>query len=120
MRELAAMRMPVTFAAIVMLVGLLWSAPGMAQGNPPDAGTTAADSRAQSRVAQSRVRRVRPRILVQPRYPYRRYHSVYPLPYEVEYPGPNAKRDCSVRYVSEYRPSGTVVVPRMSCWWVRG
>jgi hypothetical protein len=119
MRELAAMRMPVTFAAIVMSAGLLWSAPGMAQSNPPDAGATAANSRAQSQV-QRQIRRVRPRILVQPRYPYRRYHSFYPLPYDVEYPGPHAKRDCSVRYVSEYRPSGTVVVPRMNCWWVRG
>jgi hypothetical protein len=108
-----------------MLAGLLWSAPGMAQSNPPGLSAAAANSRAQGQVvqgqvAQSRVRRVRPRILVQPRYPYRRYHSLYPLPYDVEYPGPNAKRDCSVRYVSEYRPSGTVVVPRMNCWWVRG
>jgi len=118
------MRMPVTLAAIVMSAGLLWSAPGMAQsnlaqGNPPDS-SAAANSRAQSQETRSRVRRVRPRILVQPRYPYRRYHSLYPLPYEVEYPGPHAKRDCSVRYVSEYRPSGTVIVPRMNCRWVRG
>jgi hypothetical protein len=119
MRELAAMRMPVTLAAIVLTAGL-WSAPGMAQSSPPDAGAAAANSRAQSQTAQSQVRRTRPRIRVQPLYPYRRYHSFYPLPYDVEYPGPNAKRDCSVRYVSEYRPSGTVVVPRMSCWWVRG
>jgi hypothetical protein len=116
MRELAAMRMPVTLGAIAMSAGLLWSAPGIAQSNPPDANVAAAaDSR-----AQSRVKRVRPRILVQPRYPYRRYHSVYPLPYDVEAPGPHARRDCAVRYVSEYRPSGTVVVSRMSCWWVRG
>jgi len=114
------MRMPVMFAAIVMSAGLLWSASGMAQSNPRDMAVTAANSRAQSQTTQSRVRRVRPRILVQPRYPYRRYHAVYPLPYDVEYPGPRARRDCSVRYVSEYRPSGTVVVPRMSCWWVRG
>ena len=34
--------------------------------------------------------------------------------------GPNAKRECHVRYVQDYRPSGTVIVPRMQCWWVNG
>ena len=118
MRELAGMRMPVTLAAVVMSAGLLWSAPGMAQSSPPGGNAaTAADSLAQAR---PQVRRVRPRIHVQRIYPYRRYHSFYPLPYDVEYPGPNARRDCTVRYVSEYRLSGTVVVPRMNCWGVRG
>jgi hypothetical protein len=36
------------------------------------------------------------------------------------FPGRNAVRDCSAIYVQEYRPSGTVIVPRMSCSWVRG
>ena len=62
----------------------------------------------------------RPRIEVRPRYPYRTFHSIYPLPYDVEYPGPNAKCECVAKMVTEYRPSGTVVVPRMHCWWVRG
>ena len=31
--------------------------------------------------------------------------------------GPNAVRQCSARYVQEVRPSGVVIVPRMSCWW---
>lgn len=71
--------------------------------------------------ARAPVRRVaRPRIDVRPYYPYRRYHSVYPLPYDIEYPGPYARRDCSVRYVTEYRPSGNVVTARTRCWWVRG
>jgi hypothetical protein len=35
-------------------------------------------------------------------------------------PGPNAVRVCSARYVQEYRPSGTVIVPRMSCHWRQG
>lgn len=34
--------------------------------------------------------------------------------------GPRAVRQCSVRYVQEFRPSGTVIVPRMHCWWERG
>ncbi len=36
------------------------------------------------------------------------------------YPGRNAVRECSVNYVQEYRPSGTVIVPRMSCVWRPG
>jgi hypothetical protein len=57
---------------------------------------------------------------VRPIYPYRHFHSVYPVPYRFEYPGPNAKRECVARYVEERRPSGTVVTPRMHCWWVPG
>jgi hypothetical protein len=36
------------------------------------------------------------------------------------FPGRNAVRDCTATYVQEYRPSGTVIVPRMSCYWRRG
>jgi hypothetical protein len=36
------------------------------------------------------------------------------------YPGPNAVRECNATYVQEYRPSGTVIVPHMSCHWRRG
>ncbi len=108
------MRGIVTFAAIAGLGVLSFSgSPGAAETAPPDAVAGAAtDISSQSRA--------RTRIRVQRYYPYRRYHSFYPLPYDIEYPGPNARRDCSVRYVQEYRPSGTVVVPRMNCWWVRG
>jgi hypothetical protein len=35
-------------------------------------------------------------------------------------PGPNAVRDCTATYVPEYRPSGTVITPRMNCYWRRG
>jgi len=109
------MRGIVTLAAIAALGALLFSvSPGAAETALPDAAGTATDVSSQSRA------RPRTRIRVQKYYPYRRYHSFYPLPYDVEYPGPNARRDCSVRYVQEYRPSGTVVVPRMNCWWVRG
>jgi hypothetical protein len=105
-----------TFAAIAALGALLFSAsPGVAETAPSDAAAgTATEFSSQNRA------RPRTRIRVQKYYPYRRYHSLYPLPYDIEYPGPNAKRACTARYVQEYRPSGTVVVPRMSCWWVRG
>jgi hypothetical protein len=33
------------------------------------------------------------------------------------YPGPNAVRICNAWYEQEYRPSGTVIVPRMRCYW---
>lgn len=73
-------------------------------------------------LVQERVLRQRPRarIRVQPQYPYRRFHTTYPLPYAVEYPGPGARRACVSRMVTEHRLSGTVIVPRMHCWWVRG
>ena len=35
-------------------------------------------------------------------------------------PGPDAVRQCSFRLAPEYRPSGTVIVPLMHCWWERG
>jgi hypothetical protein len=35
-------------------------------------------------------------------------------------PGPNAVRDCTATYVREYRPSGTVITPRMNCYWRGG
>ena len=33
---------------------------------------------------------------------------------------PNAVRACNAWYEQEYRPSGTVIVPRMRCRWVAG
>jgi hypothetical protein len=66
--------------------------------------------------SQATTMRTRPRIRVYPRYP-RPYTTLYPLPYGVDYPGPNAVRQCVSRLVTEYRPSGTVIVPRMRCWW---
>jgi hypothetical protein len=48
--------------------------------------------------------------------PYDEPDDVYPR----YYPGPNAVRECNATYVQEYRPSGTVIVPRMSCHWRRG
>ncbi len=32
-------------------------------------------------------------------------------------PGPNSKRYCRAWLAQEYRISGTVIVPRMQCWW---
>jgi hypothetical protein len=34
-------------------------------------------------------------------------------------PGANAVRQCTAWLAPEYRPSGTVIVPHMQCWWER-
>jgi hypothetical protein len=36
------------------------------------------------------------------------------------YPGPDAVRQCTAWLAPEYRLSGTVIVPKMRCWWERG
>jgi hypothetical protein len=65
----------------------------------------------------SEQRRVRPRtrLRVFPRTEPGQ-DGVYPR----YYPGRNAVRECNATYVQEYRPSGTVIVPRMSCVWRPG
>ena len=77
------------------------------------------DNEALSARAQAQPRRVRPRIRVTPAYPYRLQSTDYPTPYPIEYPGPGAVRQCTSWLAQEFRPSGTVVVPQMRCWWVR-
>jgi hypothetical protein len=52
------------------------------------------------------------RLRVQPNYEAEP-DGVYPR----YYPGRNAVRECNATYVQEYRPSGTVIVPRMNCAW---
>jgi hypothetical protein len=81
-------------------------------------------SRAQStppavRVAQAEpsdappVRRT-PRLRIYP------YDEPVPEVYPRYNPGPNSVRECNATYVQEYRPSGTVIVPRMHCFWRPG
>ena len=48
--------------------------------------------------------------------PYYSPDGVYPR-YN---PGPDSVRVCNGTYVEEHRPSGTVIVPRVSCYWRRG
>jgi hypothetical protein len=71
----------------------------LAQAAPPDA-------------PPRRAYRSQPRLRVTPN---NGYDTIYPH-YN---PGPNAVRVCNAHYVQEYRPSGTVIVPRMSCYWQR-
>jgi hypothetical protein len=64
--------------------------------------------------AQRRYRRPLRRLPIYPREEWET--DVYPR-YN---PGPNAVRDCTATYVQEHRPSGTVIVPHMNCYWRRG
>ena len=102
-------------ACAATIIALALTAPGAAAPlAQPSVAPLATDFSAQRRVKQ------RPQIRVTPRYRHRHYNAVYPLPYDFDYPGPYAKRQCVARLVQEARPSGTVVVPRMWCRWVRG
>lgn len=56
------------------------------------------------------------RVRIYPRYQAEPGPDVYPR-YN---PGPNAVRVCNASYVQEYRPSGTVIVPHMTCVWSHG
>jgi hypothetical protein len=81
----------------------------LAQSAPPGALPSRATPPAASELS-AQTRRPRVRIFREDE------RGVYPS-YN---PGPNAVRDCSATYVREYRPSGTVIVPRMNCFWRRG
>ena len=104
------------FAVLAFGVALIAAATDEATAQSTG-GATRAYAQAGSK---SKRARVRPRIRVTPIYPYRLQSLPYPAPYDIEYPGPNAVRQCSARLVQEFRPSGTVIVPRMTCWWERG
>ncbi|MEA2890946.1 MAG: hypothetical protein QOI05_1739 [Bradyrhizobium sp.] len=66
--------------------------------------------------AQSRRVRHPPRLRVYPSYPGYSPDDVYPR----YFPGRNAVRDCTATLVQEFRPSGTVITPRMNCFWRPG
>jgi hypothetical protein len=96
--------------AILAGAGLLSAAGARAQTAPQ--GTQLAQASPATEVPVLR-RRPPPRVRVYPRY---QSDGVYPR----YYPGRNAVRDCTATYVQENRPSGTVIVPRMNCFWRRG
>jgi len=70
----------------------------LAQAAPPDA-------------PPRRVYRPQTRLRVTPND--NGYDTIYPH----YYPGPNDVRVCNAHYEQEYRPSGTVIVPKMHCYW---
>jgi len=76
-------------AGLIVLVGLAAATPAISYAG-------ASDTREMS--AQT----ARPRVTITPRT-----RSL----------GPNAKRYCRSWLEKEYRVSGTVIVPKMQCWW---
>ncbi|MDO9059378.1 MAG: hypothetical protein Q7U92_10220 [Bradyrhizobium sp.] len=102
----------VTAALLAACVGLLASET-VAQVQTAPSGTRTAQAVPTDTSAQQRRRVIR-RVPVYPREEWR--PDVYPR-YN---PGPNAVRDCTATYVQEYRPSGTVITPRMNCYWRPG
>jgi hypothetical protein len=105
-----------TIVGAAMSVGLalaLWAGgPAAGAAQAQQAGAPAAMAAAPTEL--SAQRRPPRRLRIYPRY----YAPDGVVPrYN---PGPNAVRDCTATYVQEYRPSGTVSVPRMNCFWRRG
>jgi hypothetical protein len=85
----------------------------------PAAPAFAHDAALRAPTEFSAQERQRPRIRVQPQpqppaWPYPR-----PDNYSWPAPGP-AYRQCEDWYLTEYRPSGTVITPQTRCRWVRG
>jgi hypothetical protein len=102
----------VTLASILTGVVSLLAAGAQAQ-------TATQDTRIAQTVADEPsvppARRPARRVRIYPRY-QAEPDGVYPR----YFPGQNAVRECNATYVQEYRPSGTVIVPRMNCYWRRG
>jgi hypothetical protein len=93
---------------------LLPVATAQAQSAPRGQAAQASQPAGTELSAQSRrVRRPPTRIRVYPRY---NPDDVYPR----YFPGRNAVRDCTATYVEEFRPSGTVITPRLNCFWRPG
>jgi hypothetical protein len=96
----------------------------------PATGANAQTSPAGQRMAQaaqpvsaevSAQRRVRSpaRLRVYPNDEYPN-DKLGPGVYPRYFPGRDAVRECNAIYVQEYRPSGAVIVPRVSCFWRPG
>lgn len=104
-------------AVLIALAGLaLWTISQAGAQTLPQGARTANTSQSATDIsAQRHLRRPPTRLRVQPYYDPG-FDGVYPR----YYPGRNAVRECTATYVQEYRPSGTVIVPRMSCFWRPG
>ena len=99
----------VTVALLAASAGLLLTeTSALAQSAPGDRAAQVAPTDV------SAQRRALRRVPIYPRETWR--PDVYPQ----YYPGPNAVRICNAHYVQEYRPSGTVITPRMHCYWRPG
>jgi hypothetical protein len=102
----------VTAALLTAFAGLLLFG-AAAQAQTAASGIRTAQAVPSDTSSQQRRRVIR-RVPVYPREEWR------PPVYPQYYPGRNAVRDCTATYVQEYRPSGTVITPRMNCYWRPG
>lgn len=114
-------KMRIKTAAIAVLAGFvsllvvsLLAAGAQAQTAPGTQVAQASQPAADDPAAPA-ARRPTKRVRIYPRY-QAEPDGVYPR----YFPGRNAVRECNATYVQEYRPSGTVIVPRMNCYWRRG
>lgn len=103
MTRIVTVALSVAFAGLLLAGTAAQTATGVRSAQQPAQGVT--DASSQNR----KLRRV-------PIYRPEWEPDVYPR-YN---PGPNAVRDCTATYVREYRPSGTVITPRMNCYWRPG
>lgn len=99
-----------TAAILAALAGVFALPAEVASAQSASSGVRVAQAAPQDTPAPRR--RPPPRLRVTP---YVEQEGVYPH-YN---PGPNAVRVCNATYVQEYRPSGTVIVPHMTCYWRR-
>ncbi|QHO72925.1 hypothetical protein ACH79_10045 [Bradyrhizobium sp. CCBAU 051011] len=108
------MKRIVTVAIWAALAGLLLpAAVAQAQTAAPELRIAPAPEAVVTDVSAQRRRPLR-------RVPIYRQEEWAPDVWPRYNPGPNAVRDCTAHYVQEYRPSGTVITPRMNCYWRRG
>jgi hypothetical protein len=105
-------------AIVLVFGGLLALAGADAHAQTPAAGAQIEQASPASAEQQNRSQRA-----ARPAVRLRVYPSYRPEPDGVSpryFPGPNAVRSCSVKYLQEFRPSGTVITPHMSCAWRQG
>jgi hypothetical protein len=104
----------VTAAMVTAFAGFLLQGEAvLAQTAPSGASTVQAQKQAVSDASAQRRRPLR-------RVPIYRPSEWEPDVYPRYNPGPNAVRTCTAGYAQEFRPSGTVITPRMHCYWRPG
>ena len=114
-------KLAISLGLSVVLAGAFSLAAAGAQAQTAPQGTRLAQTLTPDDLAARPVVAARParpprRIRIYPRQQAKPGPDVYPR-YN---PGPNAVRVCNASYVQEYRPSGTVIVPHMTCVWRGG
>jgi hypothetical protein len=109
------MRIGVAVLALAFAGTFLLPVPGAQAQSTPRMQTAQVSQSAGTDISAQNRRYRRPptRIRVYPRYDP---DDVYPR----YFPGRNAVRDCTATYVEEFRPSGTVITPRLNCFWRPG